>query len=132
MTILKTFKIAQEFSSVANLYEHLAQNIERISDLIEIKIQENSLQEEMFCLVGKEQVTEKNILFFASKKDFPNNLGELIFFAGMFEIDIVVFLATEPTKACLTSFRWLQSICNPDTEFILGEVRIHDYRLPRR
>jgi hypothetical protein len=68
------------------------------------------------------QITERNILFFASKDEYPEALGELIILAGTFDVDIVVFLMPEVNITRLESLNWLQKICNVDTEFIVGEV----------
>ena len=70
----------------------------------------------------KEKITERNILFFASKDEYPEALGELIILAGTFDVDIVVFFMTEVNVTRLESLNWLQKICNADTEFIVGEV----------
>lgn len=121
MSEIKTFKIEQKFKSTEGLYSYLRKNVELISEAIGIQIK-RPLKERLFCLTGKEMITERNILFFASKSDFLSRLGELIIMAGALEVDVIVFLMPEVYKAHLEPISWLQSICNEDTQFIVGEV----------
>jgi len=71
----------------------------------------------------EEKITERTILFFASKDEYPEALGELIILAGTFDVDIVVFLMPKVNVTRLESLNWLQSICHADTQFIVGEVQ---------
>lgn len=121
MPVIKTFKLEREFSGTEALYRYLIKDIEFIGESIGVQI-EKPLRNKPFCIVGCEKVTERNILFFASESEFPENLGELIVLAGGFDIDIVVFFMRKASKVCLESLNWLQGICNPDMEFIVCEV----------
>lgn len=121
MTELKTFKIEQKFSGTEDLYKYLLKNVEFIGKSIGIQIQK-PIKAKPFCIVGREKITERNILFFASKRDFPESLGELIVLASAFDIDIIVFFMGNASKFHLGTLNWIQSICNDDTQFIVGEV----------
>lgn len=121
MTEIKTFKIEQKFNGTEDLYKYIIENVKFIGESIGIKIQK-PLRDIPFCITGKEKITERNILFFASKDEYPEALGELIILAGTFNVDIVVFFITEVNVTRLESLNWLQKICNEDTQFIVGEV----------
>jgi len=121
MTEVKTFKIEQKFNGTGDLYRYIIENANLIGESIGIKIQK-PLKDILFCITGKEKITERNILFFASKDEFLESLGELIILAGTFDINIVVFLMPKVNVTRLESLNWLQKICNADTEFIIGEV----------
>jgi hypothetical protein len=121
MTEIKTFKIEQKFKGAKDLYNYLLKNVDFIGEYIGIKIQK-PLKSGMFLVMGKEQITERNILFFAYKCECPENLGQLIFLAGTFDSDIIVFFMREASKTYLEPLNWLQKICNEDTQFIVGEV----------
>lgn len=122
MTELKTFKIEQKFKGVKGLYNYVVENVDFISEACGIKIQK-PLKPEMYCFMGHEEITERNIFFFASESKFPENIGELIFLAGVFKADIVIFFMKDIDKNYISGIRWLQSICNDDTQFIVGEVK---------
>lgn len=121
MLKIKTFKMEQKFSGIDDFYGYLLKNIELIEKSIEIKIQ-RPLKDRLFCVTGKEEITERNILFFASKSEFTESLGESIILASTFDIDIVVFFISQSNKSNFKSINWLQKICNEDTQFIIGEV----------
>lgn len=121
MTELKTFKIDQKFRSVKGLYNYLVENVDFIGEYCGIKIQK-PLKPQTYCLMGREKVTERNIFFFATESEFPENIGELIFLAGVFKADIVIFFMKDTDPNYVGGIRWLQSICNDDTQFIVGEV----------
>jgi hypothetical protein len=121
MNEVKTFKIEQKFNGTEDLYRYLLKNVEFIGKSTEIQIQK-PLKDRPFCLTGKEKITERNILFFASKSEFPESLGELIVLAGAFDVEIIVFFLPKTTKTYLESLNWLQKICNEDTQFIVGEA----------
>lgn len=121
MTGFKVFKIEQKFNGTGDLYKYLLKNVEFIGESIGIQIQK-PLEDRPFCITGYEKITERNILFFASKSEFPYNLGELVAFAGAFDVDIIVFFMPKVSRAHLESLSWLQKICNEDTQFILGDV----------
>lgn len=121
MTEIKAVKIEPKFDGTEDLYRYIIKNAEFIGETIGIKIQK-PLKDIPFCITGKEKITERNILFFASKDGYSEALGELIILAGTFDVDIVVFLMPEINATRLESLNWLQKICNEDTEFIIGEV----------
>jgi len=121
MTEVKTFKIEQKFDGTDDLYNYLIKNVNFIGESIGIQIQK-PLKDRPFCLTGKEKITERSILFFASKSELPESLGELIVLAGVFNIDIIICFMPKFSKAYLEPFSWLQSISNADTEFIVIEA----------
>lgn len=121
MAAVKIFKIEQKFSGTEDLYSYLSKNVEFIVKLIGIQIQK-PLKGRQFCIIGREKITERNILFFASKSEYPDNLGELIVLAGAFEADIIIFFMKEINKNYIGGINWLQNVCNEDTQFIVGEV----------
>jgi hypothetical protein len=121
MTEVKIFKIEQKFGGTEDLYKHLLKNVKLIGEVIGIQIQK-PIKAKPFCIVGREKITERNVLFFASKSGFTGNLGELITLASVFEADIIVFFIKDAHKNYLGCVNWLQSISNEDTQFIVGEV----------
>ena len=121
MTKIKTFKIEQKFNGTKDLYRYLMKNVDFVSESIGIQIQE-PIKAKPFCIFGKEKITERNILFFASKSEVPESLGELIVFASAFDADIIVFFLNKTSEFHLGILNWLQGICNEDTQFIVGEV----------
>lgn len=121
MAEVKTFKIDQKFNGTEDLYNYLLKNVNFIGESMGIKIQK-PLKDRPFCITGKEKITERNILFFASKSEFLESLGELIVLAGTFDVDIIVFFMPKISATNLESLNWLQEICNEDTQFIFGEV----------
>lgn len=121
MTEVKTFKIEQKFNGTEDLYKYIIKNVKFIGESIGIKIQK-PLKDIQFCITGKEKITERNILFFASKDEYPEALGELIILAGTFDVDILVLLMPKVNVTRLESLNWLQKISNADTQFIVGEV----------
>ncbi len=121
MTEVKTFKIEQKFTGVEELYECLVKNIHYIEQETGIKFQKG-LKIRPFCITGFEEITERKILLFASRQDFPESLGELIVFASAYDADIVIFLLQKCNKNYLMPINWLQKICERDYEFIVGQV----------
>lgn len=121
MSKVKTFQIQQKFASTKDLYEYLFKNVDFVGELIGIEVQK-PMKAKPFCLVGREKITERNILFFASKSEFPESLGELIAMTSTFSIDVIVFFMPKFHELYLESLSWLQKICNDDTQFIVGEV----------
>ncbi|MFA7658324.1 MAG: hypothetical protein WCY19_02710 [Candidatus Gastranaerophilaceae bacterium] len=115
------FKIEEKFNSTEGLYKYLLKNIDFIGKSIGVQIQK-PLKDNPFCITGKEKITERNILFFASKSEFPENLGELIALAGAFDVDIIVYFAPKLNPSQLDALNWLKKICNDDTQFIISEV----------
>lgn len=104
------------------MYNYLVENIDFIDEYCGIKIQK-PLKTEMFCLTGHEKITERNILFFVSESEFPDNIGELIVIAGVFKVDIIIFFMKDIDENYIGGINWLQSICNADTQFIVGEAK---------
>lgn len=121
MCEVKTFKIEQKLTGIEELYSYLTKNIKDISASTGIQIQK-PLKFRPFCLTGKEKITERNILFFASKSEFPESLGELIILAGALESDIVVVFVEKLSKAKLEAMNWLSKISNADTDIIVCEI----------
>ena len=121
MTEVKTFKFEQKFAGIEELYVCLAKNIHIIEDETGIKFQK-CLKIRQFCITGFEGITERKILLFASRQDFPESLGELIVFASAYDVDIVIFLLQKCNKNYLMPINWLQKICERDYEFIVGQV----------
>lgn len=121
MSEVKMFKIEEKFSGTEDLYKYLLKNVKFIGKSIGVQIQE-PLKDNPFCITGKEKITERNILFFASKSQFPDNLGELIVLAGAFDVDIIVYFLPKVNVTPLESLNWLQKICNDDTQFVVGEA----------
>lgn len=121
MTEVRTFKIEKKFSGTEDLYNYLLKNVNFIGESIGVKIQK-PLKGIPFCITGKEKITERNILFFASKDEYPETLGELIILAGTFDADIIVFLMSKINETRIEPLKWIQQICNEDTQFIVGEV----------
>lgn len=121
MREVKTFKINQKFDGIENLYEYLVKNIHIIEHATGIKIQKD-LTVKPFCITAFEEITQRQILLFASKQSFPESLGELIVFAGAYNADIVVFFLQNSGKNYLMPMNWLQKICEKDYEFLVGQV----------
>jgi len=121
MNKIKTFKMEQNFSGTDGLYKYLLNNVGAVAEMIGLEI-EQPLKETPYCLVGKEKITERNILFFASKSEYLESLGELIILAGALDADIIVFFLPKINNAHLESLSWLQKISNSDTQFIFGEA----------
>lgn len=121
MSEVKMFKIEEKFSGTEDLYRYLLKNVKFIGNSIGVQIQK-PVKAKPFCIVGKETITERNILFFASKNPFPENLSELIVLAGAFDVDIIVYFLPKVNVTQLESLNWLQKICNDDTQFIVGEA----------
>ena len=80
----------QQFRGTGDLYRYLMRNIKFIGQIMSIRIQK-PMKSRPFFVIGREKITEKNILFFASKSEFPENMGELISVADSFEIEVIVF-----------------------------------------
>ena len=124
MTEIETFKMAEEFKNIDELYDYLMKNADFIGKYCGIRI-EKPLKERPFCITGVEAVTKRKILFYATKETLPENIGELIVLASAFQVDIIVFLVSRINATLLEPMNWLHNICNEDVKFILGEV---DYK----
>jgi len=121
MSELKTFKLEQKFNEIEDLYKYLQKNVTTIEKLTGIRIQK-PLKVRPYCLTAKEKITERQILFFASKSEFPESLGELILLAGAFKADVLIFFVPKITPAKLEPITWLHKNFDDDTQIILGEV----------
>lgn len=122
MTEVKTFRIEQKFNGVEELYEYLLNNIQVIEKSTNLEIQEN-LTVRPFCITALEEITQRQIVIFASERDFPESLGELIVFAGAYDADIVIFLLQKTSKNYLMPLNWLKKICAEDFEIFVGQVQ---------
>lgn len=121
MTGVKLFKIGQQFNGTKDLYQYLLKNIDFVGQSIGLQIQK-PLKDLPFCIIGKEKITEKNILFYASKGEFIENLGEIILLASQFEIYTVIIFSAKFEISHLDSINWLQEISSEDYEFIICQV----------
>lgn len=121
MAEVKTFKIKKKFNGVDDLYKWLRENVDSIEELTGLQIQ-TPLRKRIICLTAKEKITERQILFYASKGEFHESLGELIISAGTFDADIIVFFIPDLNKTKLEPLNWLHKICNADTEIIVCEA----------
>lgn len=121
MTEVKTLKIDQKFNGTEDLYRYLLKNTEFIGDSIGIQIQK-PLKSKLHCVIGNEKITERNILFFATKSEFTESLGELITLASVFDANIIIFFIKNARINYFRCVNWLQNICNDDTQFFIGEV----------
>lgn len=124
-TGLKTFKFEQEFESIDDLYRFLIENIDFIKEKIGIRIGEEGLRERPFCITGKENITERQILFYASENTLPENIGEMILLADAFKADMIVFIVEKINPIILSPMKWLSYVLNEDTDLILVEARIN-------
>lgn len=121
MTEVKTFKIRQRFNGIDDLYKWLRKNVDFIEKLTDLQIQK-PIRNRMICLTAKEKITERQILFYASKDEFHKALGELIISAGAFDADIVVFFTPKINKTRLEPLNWLNKICAEDYQIIVIQV----------
>lgn len=121
MPELKTFKLEEKFSGVEDLYNYLQKNVTTIEALTSIRIQK-PLKERPYCITAKEKITERQILFFASKSEFPESLGELILLAGAINADVLFFFVPKITPAKLEPINWLHKNFDNDTQIIIGET----------
>jgi hypothetical protein len=121
MTEVKTFKIEQKFEGVEELYKYLRKNVKLLEQVTNLQIQK-PLKVRPFCISAKEKITERQIVIFASERDFPESLGELIVFAGAYDAYIVIFLLQKNSKNYLMPMNWLAKTCAEDYQFIMGQV----------
>lgn len=80
------------------------------------------LKDRPFCITAKEKITERQIVIFASEREFPESLGELIVFAGAYEADILIYILQKTSENYLMPLNWLQKALAADYEFIVGQV----------
>lgn len=118
MTEVKVFKIEQTFNGTEDLYKWLRENVDSIEELTDLKIQ-SPLRNRLICLTAKEKITERQILFYASRAEFHEAIGEMIISAGTFDADIVVFFIPKLTGTHLEPLNWLHKICAADYQFIV-------------
>lgn len=121
MTEVKTFEIEQKFDGIESLYKYLLKNTKLLEKRSSLQIQK-PLKLKNFCITAKEKITERQIVIFASERDFPESLGELIVFSGAYDADIVIFLLRNTGKNYLMPMNWLQKICAEDYQFFVGQV----------
>lgn len=124
MTELKTIKFEQEFKTIDDLYQFLIENIDFIESKIGIRIGEDGLKARPFCITGKENITERQILFHASENTMPENIGEMIVLAGAFNTEIIVFIVGKINPTILEPIEWLKNAFNVDMEMILVKAKI--------
>lgn len=124
MTELKTIKFEHEFENIDDLYQFLIKNTDFIENKIGVRIGEEGLFERPFCITGKENVTERQILFYASENTLPENIGELIVLAGAFKVDILIFIVDKINPTILEPITWLKNAFHQDMELILAETKI--------
>lgn len=129
MTELRTIKFEQEFESIDELYQFLINNTDFIENKIGVRIGEDGLKERPFCITGKENVTERQILFYPSENILPENIGELVVLAGAFDADIIVFIVDKINPTILEPIEWLKNAFHQDLELILAEAKISKYYL---
>lgn len=118
MTEVKVFKHEKKFNGVEDLYKWLQENVSEIEELTGLQIQK-PLRNRMICLTAKEKITERQILFYASKSEFHEALGEMIISAGTFDVDIIVFFIPKLSESHLEPLNWLSKICAADYQFIV-------------
>jgi len=121
---LKTFEFEQEFKGIDELYQFLVENTDFIENKVGMRIGEEGLTERPFCITGKENITERRILFYASENTLPENIGEMILLADAFKADVIVFIVEKINPTILSPMKWLASVANEDTQFILAEAKI--------
>ena len=121
MTEVKTLKIEQKFDGVEELYKYLRKNVKLLEQVTGLQIQK-PLEIKSFCITAKEKITEKQIIIFASGRDFPESLGELIVVAGAYDADIIIFFLLKDGENYLMPMNWLQKICAEDYQFMLGQA----------
>jgi hypothetical protein len=109
MIELKTFEFGQEFEGIEELYQFLIKNIDFIENKIGVRIGEEGLAARPFCITGKENITERQILFYASENTLPENIGELIVLAAAFNGDILVFIVNKINPTILEPIEWLKN-----------------------
>lgn len=123
-TELKTFEFKQEFKGIDELYRFLIKNIDFIENKIGIRIGEEGLLARPFCITGKEEITQRQILLYASENTLPENIGELIVLAGAFNADIIIFIVNKINPTILEPIEWLKNAFHQDVELILAEAQI--------
>ena len=122
MTEVKTFKIEEKFKGIDDLYGYLSKNIHIIEQGTGLKIQKD-LMVGPLCVLGKEEITQRQILIFASEQDFLESLGELLVCAASYHVDIAIFLLPKVGMNQLLPLNWLKKICAEDYDIIVGEVK---------
>lgn len=121
MTEIKVLKLEPKFNGTKDLYNYLVKNAGFIDKCIGIQIQK-PLKDLHFCIIGQEKITEKKILFYASKADVIDSFGELIILASQSDSYIIVIFLPKISISWLDSINWLQKISVEDYEFIICET----------
>lgn len=121
MTEVKTCRIEQKLDGVKGLYNYLVKNVDFISEATGIQIQK-PLKDLHFCVVGQEEITEKKILFYATKGDVIDSFGELIILASQSDAQIIIIFHPKVSISWLDTINWMQKISEKDYEFIICEA----------
>ncbi len=121
MTEVKRLKIEQKLDGVKGLYNYLVKNIGAAREATGIQIQK-PLKDVHFCVIGQEEITEKKILFYATKADVIDSFGELIILASQSDSYIIVIFLPKVSISWLDTINWMQKISEKDYEFIICEA----------
>lgn len=121
MSEVKVLKLEQKFGGTKDLYNYLVKNVDFIGETVGIQIQK-PLKDLHFCIIGREKITEKKILFYASKTDVVESFGELIILASQSDAYIIVIFIPKISISWLDTINWLQKISVEDYEFIICEA----------
>lgn len=121
MSEVKVLKLEQRFNGTKDLYNYLVKNVNFIGESMGIQIQK-PLKDLHFCIIGQEKITEKKILFYASKTDVVESFGELIILASQSDAYIIVIFLPKISISWLDTINWLQKISVEDYEFIICEA----------
>ena len=118
MNDIKIANLDKKFCGVDDLYSYLIKNQNFIENITGITL-DKTLQLKNFCVIGREKIVERKVVFFASNRDLPESLGELIVFTSAYDADIAVFFLKNCNKNYLMPLTWLQKICQKDYQFIV-------------
>lgn len=121
MTEVKRIKLERKFDGTKDLYDYLIKNVNFIGEAIGIQLQK-PLKDLHFCIIGREKITEKKILFYASKTDVVESFGELIILASQSDAYIVVIFLPKVSISWIDTINWMQKISEKDYEFIICEA----------
>lgn len=121
MTEVKRLKVEQELNGIKELYNYLVDNSDSVAEFTGIKIQK-PLKDLHFCVIGQEEITEKKILFYATKADVIDIFGELIILASQSDSYIIVIFLPKASISWQDTVNWLQKISNKDYVFIICEA----------
>lgn len=121
MTEVKRIKLERKFEGTKDLYDYLIKNVNFIGEAIGIQLQK-PLKDLHFCIIGREKITEKKILFYASKTDVVESFGELIILASQSDAYIIVIFLPKASISWIDTINWMQKISEKDYEFIICET----------